>query len=171
MGLINYLKNIRKRGVKDIANPAKWKAVIEGSQIKKEGLLLEYDQIIPFAEQLVYRMSMCPQCIQAGECVHCHCAMPIAMMTPSASCSQMVWDKMMKNMELRFPMNVYNFGDIQGTDGVLEFSFPFEGDPDQIHYVAGACGSCTKVWQNEGENVIRGTLTVANAGTFVRTST
>lgn len=64
---------------------------------------------------------------------------------------------------IQLKSNVYNFGTV-GKDDVLEFEMPFEGDPDDIHYVMGGCPSCTDAWV-EG-NSIKGIFRVANSGTY-----
>lgn len=64
---------------------------------------------------------------------------------------------------VKFETTKIDFGQVNQSD-VLDFEFPFEGNPDDIDYVAGGCPSCTQVWV-EG-NSVKGKLTVANTQTF-----
>jgi len=95
MGLGNVLRNIRDRGLQDITDPNVIKAYMEWAEIKKNGIHLDADEIESFAEQVVYRMGKCPECVQAGECHHCHCPMPQKALTPLAVCSAGAWPRMM----------------------------------------------------------------------------
>ncbi len=80
--------NIRDRGLKDITNPDTIKAYLEWSEIEKNGLHLEADELISYAEQVVYRRSKCAACVKNGECVivKCHCPADELMPTPLAKC-------------------------------------------------------------------------------------
>jgi|31_taG_2_1085359.scaffolds.fasta_scaffold00185_6 hypothetical protein len=86
MGLLSIFNNIRKRGLKDVTNPERIRMYRTGQKIKRDGLILSYDEIIPYAEQLVYRVNMCNDCLKAGSCKICGCDMPSAMMTPQFEC-------------------------------------------------------------------------------------
>lgn len=95
MGLGNIIRNVRSRGLKDIANPKVWKVMASWFAVKaKGGITIPEDEIQDFAEQVVYRMSMCPECVKAKECLHCHCKMPEKAFVKEASCSAGKWGPM-----------------------------------------------------------------------------
>jgi hypothetical protein len=103
MKLLETLKglvgNVKKRGLQDVINPDKWKVFYEGHEIEKNGLTIPYEDIIPFSEQIVYRMRQCPGCIKNGACLDCNCPMPLAMVTPNNWCSEGNWSEYMKGPE------------------------------------------------------------------------
>ena len=88
MGLFSIFDNIRKRGLKDVTNPERIKMYLDGEKIKKEGIHLSYEEILPFAEQLVFRSIVCSQCFREGKCRTCSCAMPVAAMVPKFECEE-----------------------------------------------------------------------------------
>jgi len=88
MGL---LSNLKKKGLKDITDPKKWGVAAEYATMLLHGLTLDIDEILPFSEQMVYRMQMCPQCVKGPECDKCGCAMPDGMVTPSNWCDGKEW--------------------------------------------------------------------------------
>lgn len=92
------LENVRKRGLKDI-NFSTYKAYKQWADIEENGLLLPPEDIISFAEQLVYRMIMCPECVSAGKCVACSCAMPQSMCASAYKCKQGRFNEMMSPEE------------------------------------------------------------------------
>lgn len=99
MGFMSIINNIRKRGAKDILNPARWTAYTDGNNIRNKGITLQYDEIVAYSEQVVYRKSLCGQCFEQGSCTHCGCVMPLSGVTPSSFCSGGNWDKMMRPEE------------------------------------------------------------------------
>lgn len=108
---MSLIDNIKKRGAKDILNPKKWGAYIDGEIIEKNGIHLEYNEIIPFCQQLMMRLIRCSECVEAGKCVGCGCIMPLAAIVPNNFCSEekwkeMVppedWEKYMKEKGMRF---------------------------------------------------------------------
>lgn len=92
------VENIRKRGAKDL-NVSTYKAYKEWAEIEKNGLHLPPEEIISFAQQLVYRMLMCPECVSAGKCVACSCAMPQSMCAQQYKCKQDRFQEMMSPEE------------------------------------------------------------------------
>jgi hypothetical protein len=95
MGLLSIFKNIGKRGLKDVTNPEKWSIYMDGGRIKRHGINLEYDEIVSYSEQLVYRMRSCPDCVKKGECIKCSCPIPLSMMTSQNKCSEGNWGQML----------------------------------------------------------------------------
>ena len=87
MGLGDIFRNIKNRGLEDITSPEKIKNYFDGSQIKKEGIHLDYDEILPYAEQLVYRSIQCGSCFADGKCFDCQCPQPLAAMVVDHQCS------------------------------------------------------------------------------------
>ena len=88
--LVNIVRNILKRGAKDITDKKRIMMYLDGENIKEEGLLLREDQILPYSEQLVKRVNhpICSQCVKQGSCSHCGCSLPIAMYVPEFECSE-----------------------------------------------------------------------------------
>lgn len=99
MALKNIIKNLFSRGTKDILDPEVWKTFSDWRQIEKNGLTIPADQLLNYSQQVVYRASMCPECVKAKECHHCHCTMPEKMLTPSAKCSAGKWGPMQDNWQ------------------------------------------------------------------------
>lgn len=93
------LGNIRKRGLKDITDPHVWKTFKQWADIEKHGLTLPPEEIISFAQQLVYRMIMCGECVEAGKCHSCNCAIPQTMCCPAATDKLNRWGEMMSPEE------------------------------------------------------------------------
>lgn len=93
MGLISNIKN---RGIQDITNPKKIKNYFDGKKIMKEGIHLKYDEILSYAEQLVYRTVVCAPCIKEGECKDCKCPQPLAAMVYDHECSMEMYAGMME---------------------------------------------------------------------------
>ena len=91
MGVFSIFRNVKKRGLKDVTDPKRWAAYFNGQEIKKEGLHLTYEQIVPFTEMLMFRMLTCPECVQRGACTHCECPMPLKAMWPDDFCSAGKW--------------------------------------------------------------------------------
>jgi len=93
---MSILGNIKKRGLKDITNPTKIKNYLDGKKIQREGIHLDYDEILPYAEQLVYRTIVCSKCKTEGKCIHCDCIQPLAMMTFDHECSMEAYSGMLE---------------------------------------------------------------------------
>lgn len=94
MGLSNLVENIAARGLKDILDPEVRAAYAEFKDIEKNGIFLQYEDIIPYCEQVVYRMSKCAPCVAGGKCWDCKCPVPDKMLAPTAKCSQNNWGPM-----------------------------------------------------------------------------
>lgn len=88
MGFRNIIQNIKKRGMKDVTNPEKIKNYFDGAKLKSEGLHLDYEEIMPYAEQLVYRSIMCNQCFKEGKCRDCQCPQPLSGMVINHECTE-----------------------------------------------------------------------------------
>ena len=92
---MSIIENIRKRGLKDILNPKKWVAYLSEppniSEDSKAGL--------GYCEQVVYRSVMCSDCVSAGSCHHCGCAMPKSILVKENWCSAGKWSNMMSDDE------------------------------------------------------------------------
>ena len=99
MSFKSIAKNIAKRGLKDILNERKREVYEEYKDIKKEGLLLPYDDILAYCEQVVYRTRQCGDCCQAGECKVCSCEMPAMALCPSGYCEANKWGSYMSPEE------------------------------------------------------------------------
>ena len=87
MGFGDILNNLKNRGLKDVTNPEKIKNYFDGGKIKREGIHLDYEEILPYAEQLVYRSIKCRSCFDAGKCYDCQCPQPVAAMVVDHNCS------------------------------------------------------------------------------------
>lgn len=90
---MSILKNIRKRGLRDILNLKKWK--IFARYIKLKALKQEYEEMfIPeYLEQVSIRMSNpgCRPCLDGGECIHCGCKTPDLFFEKDMECSGGNW--------------------------------------------------------------------------------
>lgn len=86
MSLKHFLLNIKKRGLKDVTNPDVVSAFLEWEKIESEGLTLPASELRAYSEQVVYRMSRCQDCVEAGVCKVCGCKMPEAMLAPGFHC-------------------------------------------------------------------------------------
>lgn len=100
MGIKNIVENVQKRGLKDILDPNVWKTYADYKEIEENGIYLTVDDIIPFAEQLVYRLGRCSKCLEAGKCVGyetrgCSCSFPAKALPPAAECAEDRWIPMM----------------------------------------------------------------------------
>lgn len=89
------LENVRARGLKDLVDPNVWRTYAEWSDIEKNGLVLPPEAIVSFAQQLVYRMVMCGECVRAGKCASCKCAIPQKMCCAAAKDALGRWPEMM----------------------------------------------------------------------------
>lgn len=92
-------RNIMARGMRDVSDPTKWAAYLDGATIEKEGIHIPYGEIMAYTEQLVYRTTLCRECCDAGVCPHCGCTMPKAAMVTSKTCPKARWGAMMTAAE------------------------------------------------------------------------
>lgn len=95
MGFRSIITNLRKRGLKDVTNPDKVKAYLQGGDIERNGIHIPLEEIESYAEQIIYRRAMCPDCFSSDKCSHCGCKMPVSGYTPVNFCSAGNWDKML----------------------------------------------------------------------------
>ena len=121
MGLRSVLINIRKRGLKDILNPTKrkifirdylenkykWKILSEEEYAKlcecdkpdEAVKIIPKEELLSYAEQLVYRSCQCGDCLNLGNCKHCGCVVPDNMFDKENSCSAEKWGPMLSPTE------------------------------------------------------------------------
>jgi hypothetical protein len=104
MSIKDVATNINRRGLKDILSKDTRKAYWDYEQIEEQGLLLDVAEIVPYTEQLMYRLTKCSRCVDAGKCngydgKGCGCPTPAKMISPTASCPEKRWDKMMEPEE------------------------------------------------------------------------
>lgn len=90
---MSIISNLKKRGLKDILNPKKWKIFARYAKLKL--LKQEYSEMfIPeYLEQISIRMSEpgCRPCLEKGECVHCGCKSPDLFFEKNMECSGGNW--------------------------------------------------------------------------------
>lgn len=90
---MSIISNLKKRGLKDILNPKKWKIFARSLALK--ALRKEYSEMfIPeYLEQVSIRMSHpgCRPCLEGGECIHCGCKSPDLFFEKEMECSGMNW--------------------------------------------------------------------------------
>ena len=98
---MSILANLKARGLRDILNPRKWRAFLQKPPSDEE-VTFEY------CEQVVYRSILCRPCINAGECHHCHCEMPGAVLAKDNFCSMDKWQEMMSDEQWREYKKVSN---------------------------------------------------------------
>lgn len=113
MSLKSLWTNFRKRGLKDITNPKKIKNYLDGSKIKKEGIHLDYEEIMSYSEQLVYRSIQCRPCFKNGACLTCGCPKPLSSMVYDFVCEdgnfgEMLppkeWEQFKKDQDIIFQL-------------------------------------------------------------------
>lgn len=108
IALLLYGKFVKGYSFTDMLSPKKWKSVFI-SLLKK--LLLKLDgtsQVVPLyvAEQYVYRELVCPDCVIATKCVHCHCDTEDKMTVATETCSSFKWfPEMNKEDWSKFKLN------------------------------------------------------------------
>lgn len=73
--------------VVDMINPRKWWAIVDAKLARR------YTDKA-FMEQVVYRMTQCPECVAAGKCLDCSCPVPNNMLARGNKCSEGRWDEM-----------------------------------------------------------------------------
>ena len=94
---MSLLTNLRKRGLRDILSLKKirvfFRFLTKGKKEKYEEL-----KVREYLEQIVFRMRKCPDCVEAGECLHCGCKSPELFYDKDNYCSEDRWQEM-KNPE------------------------------------------------------------------------
>lgn len=91
---MSIIKNIKKRGLKDILNPWRWKMFLRSKQREFQGIKLEQKEILSYCEQVVYRTNLCKPCLKNGACTHCECAVPDLFYDKKMVCSGGNWVEM-----------------------------------------------------------------------------
>lgn len=95
MGL---LTNLKKRGLKDIFSKRVF-AYIESIKQKVFGVKTPQKDMIAYAEQIIFKRTMCPGCYEAGHCLHCGCDFKDLSVSKEATCSEGKWGKVMNDKE------------------------------------------------------------------------
>lgn len=96
---MSVITNIKKRGLKDILNPVRWRIFTRFLLRKVKGLHLQDHEIQPFVEQVIWRQALCKPCLLAGECTHCGCKAPELFYDKDMVCSGGNWNEMMSPEE------------------------------------------------------------------------
>lgn len=103
---MSILTNLRKRGLKDVLDPKRWKLYFRGKKREKDGTTLQIaeeetltvnnEELQSFIEQVIYRQSFaeCKQCLEKGECIHCGCKSPELFYDKEMVCSGGNWQEM-----------------------------------------------------------------------------
>lgn len=85
---MSILTNIKKRGLKDIFSNRVF-AYIQSQWQKIFGIRVSSKKdAIAYAEQVLFRKIMCPECAKAGACLHCGCAWDELATAQKSTCSQ-----------------------------------------------------------------------------------
>lgn len=82
-------ENVAARGLQDVLNPKRWWMFLNSKAAIAAGR--DTAEEISWAEQIVFRMSRCPQCVAEGTCVHCKCPMDEVLTEKFAECSAKQW--------------------------------------------------------------------------------
>ena len=93
---MSILTNLKKRGLKDILNPTKWKIFLRNEVRKKSGITIQDEDMIAYCEQVIYRLNSCRPCLEKGECTHCGCKTPDLFFDKDMVCSGGQWPAMKK---------------------------------------------------------------------------
>lgn len=96
MGIID---NIRARGLRDILNPKKWILYLTSKKQKVTGVTIPQEEVLTYAEQLVFRSLMCKECFKLGACIDCKCPQPDAAIVKTHECSMGRYRQMLGNDE------------------------------------------------------------------------
>lgn len=110
---MSLLSNLKKRGLKDVLSSRIF-SYIESKLQLFSGVYLKKDDVISYAEQVIYKRVMCNDCYIAGECLHCGCDFNDLTVSTIASCSKNKWGKIMnkndwENYKKKY-MNGVDFG-------------------------------------------------------------
>lgn len=117
MGIVD---NIKKRGTKDIFSKRVF-AYIESLKQKFFGVWTKKEDQIAYAEQIIFKGAMCPECKANGSCIHCGCNFDDLAMSKVATCSDGRWGKVLNNKKWKEYKDKYlvgiDFGFIKKRDG------------------------------------------------------
>ncbi len=108
---MSVFENIRKRGLKDIFSKRVF-AYLESIKQKLFGVRMRKEDAIAYAEQIVFKRSMCRECYDRGACVHCGCSFEDLSLSTQATCSAGKWGKTMDSES----WNRYKSEYLKGTD-------------------------------------------------------
>lgn len=95
---MGVLTNIKKRGLKDIFS----KRVISYLESIKQKLVGErtaQKDMVAYAEQIIFKRTMCQECFEKGECIHCGCNFKDLSVSKEATCSEGKWGKILNEKE------------------------------------------------------------------------
>ena len=89
---MSIFTNIKKRGLKDIFSK-RVLSYIESILQKIFGVRTKHKDQIAYAEQIIFKKSLCPECAKAGSCVHCGCNFYDLSVAKDSVCSIGRWGK------------------------------------------------------------------------------
>lgn len=93
---MSLIENLKKRGLKDVTNPRKWGVYFRFILNKLFPYrFIREKHMVAYCEQVVYRMSLCRQCVKNGSCVHCGCKSPELFLDGKNVCSADNWYEML----------------------------------------------------------------------------
>jgi hypothetical protein len=86
MGILKTIKSIfehiRVKGLSYFRSAKRRAGFISAQKHKVVPIKLKPSEAVSYAEQLLLRRSLCPQCVQAGQCVYCKCDIQGLMTEP-----------------------------------------------------------------------------------------
>lgn len=89
---MSVIENIKKRGLKDIFSKRIF-SYIESQFQKIFGVRTKHKDQIAYAEQIIFKKTMCSDCAKAGVCTHCGCNFYDLSVSKESVCSQGRWGK------------------------------------------------------------------------------
>lgn len=95
---MGVLTNIKKRGLRDIFSKRVF-SYLESVKQKLFGVRIPQKDMVAYAEQIVFKRTMCPECYKAGACLHCGCNFKDLSISTDAVCSQQRWGKILNEKE------------------------------------------------------------------------
>lgn len=95
---MSLVEHVKKRGLKDIFSKkifsyfeSKWQSIF--------GIYLRKANAVAYAEQVIFKRSMCPECYAAGACTNCGCGFEGLSTCKTSVCAEKRWGKIMKRKE------------------------------------------------------------------------
>lgn len=84
----------------DVLNPFRWKAWLQSKWIDIFGKNIKEVELVSYSEQLLYRISKCPRCVENGRCIGydtdgCGCNTLGKMYIESEKCHENRWGEML----------------------------------------------------------------------------
>ena len=58
-----------------------------------------HEELVAYCEQVVYRRSLCGECVEAGNCIRCGCPVNGLMLNPEETDKDGLWHQMVKHNE------------------------------------------------------------------------